>query len=148
MILPHFIASKHYFRLRSCGWKYQLVDDVSIRSHVPIPNASFQDANGREWMRWDKGMIVIREGYAWNGNSFAVDTKRNLLASLFHDALYQFSGCAGFSMSRDECDLLFLGVNRSSGFMLAGTYYSAVKQFGGMFWGKNKGEKMIPLWLT
>ena len=42
------------------------------------------------------GMLTINEGYTWDGTSGpVVDTKRNLRASLVHDALYQMirEGC-------------------------------------------------------
>lgn len=35
------------------------------------------------------GKLSMRQGYAWNGASFVVDTDSTIVASLIHDALYQ-----------------------------------------------------------
>ena len=141
--LPHFIPDIHYARVPACGWEYKLLRDVHIpMSHIPLPNVLFRDASGRLWFRIVDGVLVISKGYSWNGNSFAIDTRKNMLGSLVHDALYQFSAAPGFPMTREQADLIYLGILRASGFMLAVVYYRAVKRFGAVFWQSNMGETM------
>jgi hypothetical protein len=144
--LPHFIPGTHYIRQPSCGWEYTLLRDVHIPvNYLPLPNVLFRDAAGRSWVRIVDGVLIISKGYSWNGNSFAVDTRKNMLGSLVHDALYQFSAAPGFPMTREQADLIYLGILRGSGFMFAGMYYCAVKRFGGVFWESNMGETMETL---
>jgi hypothetical protein len=145
MITPPFNPGIHWRRTRWGCWKFVLLHDTRLQAPCPIPDKSFRDADGREWMRWEKGWIIIREGYAWNGNSFAPNTCRNIFGSVIHDAFYQASGVKGFPVSRAEADLLYLAILRSNRFLLATLYYSAVTQFGGIFWGREKGVTMQPL---
>jgi hypothetical protein len=142
MILPPFIPGIHWRRLRIGRWRFLSIHDVKIPTALRLPDASFRDAKGREWMQWRDNNVTIRKDYAWNGNSFAIDTRKNMLGSLVHDALYQFSAAPGFPMTRDQADLIYLGILRASGFMLAVVYYRAVKRFGAVFWQSNMGETM------
>ncbi len=66
------------------GYKYQLADDYKI--HIDIEH----DIN-TEYIKLDPdGVLLIKEGYAWDGPSGpTVDTKTFMRGSLVHDALYQ-----------------------------------------------------------
>jgi len=141
--LPHFIPGIHYVRDPACGWEYTLLRDVTIPiNHLSIPAALFRDASHKAWLRIEGGVMTVAKGYSWNGNSFAIDTRKNMLGSLVHDALYQFSAAPGFPMTREQADLIYLGILRGSGFMFAGMYHCAVRKFGGIFWESNMGETM------
>ncbi|HBA83190.1 MAG TPA: hypothetical protein DCZ95_03760 [Verrucomicrobia bacterium] len=72
-------------RYRS-GYKYQLAGEysttISIKSAADIvtPYVSLMRS----------GLLIISEGYAWDGPSGpTIDTKSSLRGSLVHDALYQ-----------------------------------------------------------
>ena len=72
-------------RYRS-GYKYQLVGEYSLTVSV-IPDddieIEFIDLS-------TEGVLVIKQGYAWDGPSgFTIDTKNFMRGSLVHDALYQ-----------------------------------------------------------
>ncbi|MFA7257037.1 MAG: hypothetical protein WC047_05635 [Kiritimatiellales bacterium] len=72
-------------RYRS-GYKYQLVYPYSVEVIVrPEKNIEtrFIDLN-------TSGLLVIKDGYAWDGPSGpTIDTKNFMRGSLVHDALYQ-----------------------------------------------------------
>ena len=72
-------------RYRS-GYKYQLVDEYSVRVSV-IPDENI----GTEFIDLNTdGILVIKRGYAWDGPSGpTIDTKNFMRGSLIHDALYQ-----------------------------------------------------------
>jgi hypothetical protein len=141
---PSFTKGTHFYSI--CGpWRFVTSGDVRLRTNLPLPDASFRDKDGREWMQWEKGWVLIRDGYAWNGNTLAPNTPRNMLGSLVHDCLYQMSGVKGFPVSRAEADRLMLDINRANKFTFATIYHAAVSQFGGMFWGRDRGMSMQPL---
>lgn len=68
------------------GYEYQVAEDyVSVTGlHVPY-------AVGNKYMVLSpSGVLVVKEGYAWDGPSFpAVHTKNFIRPSLEHDAFYQ-----------------------------------------------------------
>jgi len=142
--LPPFHPGKQYLREPGAGWRYRYLRDVStpLPDEMAVPNLIFQDRHGRPWMQMLDSYLTIRAGYAWNGNTLAPDTRRNLLASGVHDACYQCSAAAGFPLTREQADLIYLGILRGSGFMFAGMYHCAVRRFGGIFWEVSMGETM------
>jgi hypothetical protein len=144
MKLPHFIQGIHYGRNPRSGWEYILLRDITVplAEVLELPDVQFYDATGIPWARIIDDQLTIRKGYAWNGNSFAIDTRANMLGSLVHDVLYQFSAAPGFPMERDQADLIYLGILRGSGFKLSRLYYHAVRRFGAVFWNQGLGERM------
>jgi hypothetical protein len=82
-------------RLRYCdGYKYQTYE----RYEIPTPFSGkdrFIAARdgGQHWVDLQRsGLLVIREGYAWDGASGpTIDTKSSFVPSLVHDALFQLS---------------------------------------------------------
>lgn len=73
-------------RYRS-GYKYQLADSYEIR--LPFFTPVFDTNHGFIKVTPD-GLLIINEGYAWDGPSGpTVDTDNFMRGSLVHDALYQ-----------------------------------------------------------
>ncbi len=90
------MTTQDYILYRS-GYKYQLANGyrnkISVWPEVNI-NTEFIDLD-------IDGNLLVRRGYAWDGPSGPVkDTKKNIRASLEHDALYQL-------MRQEELDLEF-----------------------------------------
>lgn len=102
----------------------------------------FCDASGKAWMRFDPFGIWISPGYAWNGCTpkrwvwpfgwvGTPDWPSTILASLVHDALYQFHATADFHLTRRQVDGLFRHIIEASGAPgIACTYWSAVRACG------------------
>lgn len=69
------------------GYRYQNAADYSCATGWQLPFAV-----SNRYARLDcKGILTIREGYAWDGPSGGmVDTKSAMRPSLEHDCLYQF----------------------------------------------------------
>jgi hypothetical protein len=155
MKIPPFKLGQHYRELSpkegSFVWRWELIKELHIRLPFRVPDASFADAQGREWMQHDMGWRIVRAGYRWNGCSpkrhvpiigwvGTPDTSRNLLASCVHDAAYQFSGTAHWPTDRKREDDLFRDILRASGFFGVGLWHGAVRDFGATSWGKNDGN--------
>lgn len=81
-------------------WKYTLLKDLFIE--VETGATRHYDCAGRDGRVWAMILphgIWLSKGYAWNGNTASPDKMFGawlLLASVFHDALFQFSGCSQF----------------------------------------------------
>jgi hypothetical protein len=150
--IPPFHDGTHYRQLSPAEgvnrWRWELTKELHIRLPYRVPDASFADAQGREWMQHDMGWRIIRKGYRWNGCSpkrhipllgwiGTPDTARNLLASCVHDAAYQFSGTDHWPTTREQEDHLFFDILRASGFRMARAWHGAVRDFGGPAWARN-----------
>ncbi len=117
-------------RYRS-GYKHQLATEYPIT--IPIKPKADIDT---KFIKLTKtGLLTIIEGYAWDGPSGPVpDTKRNLRASLIHDALYQLMRNRKLTAKahKDKADKLFKkmciqdGVERN----IAHAYYLGLKVAG------------------
>lgn len=113
------------------GFKYQLAQTYVHQLGFVIPNnitTSFIDAA-------PDGLMVIREGYAWDGPSGpAIDTKNFMRSSLVHDALYQLMR-DGFldKRFRDKADLELKKICLADGMckIRAWWVYKAVRGFAG-----------------
>lgn len=66
------------------GYKYQLADDEITQTLLRCSNIKTEYIT-----LTDTGLLVIRQGYAWDGASWALDTDSFMRGSLIHDALYQ-----------------------------------------------------------
>ena len=119
-----------YITYRS-GYAYQLSCDYCILTSI-VPKESIDT----EFISLDMvGRMVVKKGYAWDGTSGPViDTRRNLRASLVHDALYQLMrlGLLSSEETKDAADYLFYELCRTDGvsYFLAAIYLRGLKMFG------------------
>lgn len=88
------------------GYKYQLVDEYSVRVAV-VPD----EAIDTEFIALSTdGVLVVKRGYAWDG------TKSFVRGSLVHDALYQLMHQGLLSIRwREEADLELGRISREDG---------------------------------
>ena len=84
------------------GYKYQLVGTRRFKIDIKADiNTAFIELDNR-------GCLVIKNGYAWDGASIIPDRLTNMRASLVHDALYQLMRERELSFTRwREADLEF-----------------------------------------
>jgi hypothetical protein len=141
---PSFLQGEHFRvnRKASQRWRYTTLRTTRIKLDACLDETlSFRDRNGIEWMRLTpticgKVQLEIREGYSWDGATIVPDFCQ-MLATLVHDALYQFRQTEHFPFSRRECDDAFLDLMKLDGFKLAIVYWRGVRMFGGAFKGQN-----------
>jgi hypothetical protein len=67
------------------GYEYQLAADYMADTGIPPPEA----VGNRYLLLSRSGQLIVKEGYAWDGASWALDTKNFMRGSLEHDAFYQ-----------------------------------------------------------
>lgn len=81
-------------------WKYVLLKDIFIEVETGLSRRfECRGKEGRIWMLLLPHGILMKSGYAWNGNTASPDKlfgRWLLLESLPHDGLFQFSGAMGF----------------------------------------------------
>lgn len=66
-------------------WKYELLDGAECEVDIPL-----WETVSNDYITLVGGILVIEPRYAWDGPSGPTfDTKTNIRASLFHDALCQ-----------------------------------------------------------
>ena len=146
--LPPFDENVEYRQLhptKEGKRRWRFVTNRRIRIHLKgITECSiyFHDRDGKVWMTIDRFGILIEEGYAWNGCSpkrwvwpfgwcGTPDFKSTILASLVHDALYQFACTEHFPLHRSEVDAIFYHIIVMSGDEDIGSiYHGAVRKFG------------------
>ena len=122
--------SKSYIRYRS-GYKYQLATRYSMTITIK-PKKNIET----EFIKLDrKGKLTIKKGYAWDGPSGpVVDTKKNMRASLVHDALYQLMRLEQLSSDnyKDKADKIFQNICIKDGVpkKIASAYYYGLKLGG------------------
>lgn len=142
--LPTFRIGFEYRELPSGRYRYVTKQAMVVKFDTPLKETiSFNDKNGIEWARLHKGKLWIRSTYTWNGNSpgnrlgsLWVGTPNppcTHLASLVHDALYQFRHTTHFPFSREQCDEAFYDLMKLSGFQFPGLYHAAVRLLGGVW---------------
>lgn len=111
------------------NWKYQLLEDFSIRldkrfkEDKIVPNFIYLKKDG-----W----ITIKAHYCWDGCTFpAIQTKRTKRAGALHDALYQLfrAGLLPIDM-RDWADRWFKKILIQDKFMFPNLYYKSVSKYG------------------
>jgi len=77
--------TKPYVKYRS-GYKYQLVEEYQVKVSVLPKNDIKTDFIELS----TEGMLIIKNGYAWDGPSGpTIDTPNFMRGSLVHDALYR-----------------------------------------------------------
>ena len=68
------------------GYKYQLYETYQLNIRISPP----EDIETHFISLDQRGLLVLRKGYAWDGPSGpTIDTKNFIRGSLVHDALYQ-----------------------------------------------------------
>ena len=124
------MATKGYIKYRS-DYKYQLAFDYEISISI-IPRSDIKT----EFIDLDNhGKMVVKKGYAWDGPSGPViDTKKNLRASLVHDALYQLMRNKKLKARthRKAAGQIFKDICRKDGVsrFWASRFYKALRRFG------------------
>jgi hypothetical protein len=153
--LPPFVEGINYRQLHPTKeggrrWRYL----VTRRVFLPITGIvtddniiSFYDSGGTERGYLSSIGITIHPGYAWNGCSpkrwvpifgwvGTIDFKSTILASAFHDLLYQFRHTKDYPLNQRTVDLLFYHTIAMSGSpAIAELYHMAVASSGA--WGKH-----------
>ena len=105
-------------------YKYTLLKDFVFFSDQ-LKNVKFKNKYVDIW----NGVIIVKEGYSWDGCSYAPDTERTLAASLVHDVLYQFR-----VVDRNKCDKIFYELLVLYDFNFSLLYYAGVRTFGWIFY--------------
>lgn len=80
-------------------WKYVLLTDVLFEVETGLLDRFDCVSHDATYMVLSPNGITMKQGYAWNGNSFSPDSIFGVclrLPSLPHDGLFQFSGAFGF----------------------------------------------------
>lgn len=78
------------------------------------------------------GYMTIKKGYAWDGCTLAPDSEKTRLASMVHDALYQYG--KQLKLKRKVADLWFQYLLNRESFRWANFYYKGVRFFGWIFY--------------
>ena len=124
------MSTKEYITYRS-DYKYQLAEGYVINISIK-PKSNIES----EFINLDiNGKLKVKKGYAWDGPSGPVkDTKKNMRASLVHDALYQLMRNKQLSSRthRKAADQEFKDICKADGVSnsKASTYYKALRKFG------------------
>jgi len=141
------------------AFRYQVSGgDITYHYSRPIYTGtyeiSFRDAKDREWVRMTPTSKIIRNSYAWNGNSpkkgirifgkdwwFGTpDFVATRPGSLSHDTDFQFGRCEHFPFSLEQVNLHYFQILSARKFALAGTYYGALKDFSPAAWNRQRDE--------
>ena len=81
-------------------WKYILLKDVFFEVETGVDrHYDCCGKDGKVWVVIVPHGIIMKKGYAWNGNTASPDSLFGiclLIPSLPHDGLFQFSGSLGF----------------------------------------------------
>jgi len=121
------------------GYKYQLHEDRTIYTSISIDD----DIHTPFISMTTDGMLTTRKGYAWDGASWAIDTKSFMRGSLFHDALYQLIRQEYLGRDyRHEADLLMRELCIKDGMwrIRVRWIFRSVRRFGK---GATIGEKPV-----
>lgn len=124
------MTTKNFIRYRS-DYKYQLVEGYEINISIR-PKAAIKT----EFICLDTaGNLLVKKAYAWDGPSGPVkDTKKNMRASLVHDALYQLMRVAELNARthRKAADVEFREICKADGVSsrTANLWYRGLRRFG------------------
>lgn len=155
----HPLVEGHNFRRMAVAetngvYRFQLTADfLFVYSFDILPQhlheASFRDAQDREWVRMTRRTKTVRHGYAWNGNSWKKGIRvlgrdvwlgtpdyhpGTLEASLGHDPDYQFAHTEHFPFSFSEVNHHYYALTVQNKFKLANAYHGALTDFGMAAW--------------
>lgn len=128
------------------GYKYQLLDDVSLDTGVTGfvhygPLLEFQPT----------GILRILAGYAWDGPSgLTIDTEDFMGGSLIHDGMYQLmrEGVLDWRIHRLIADLMLRNICMEDGMLLARALYvfRGVRVCGEMSAMPESARPLEPVW--
>lgn len=128
------------------GYKYQLVEGFSIQTKI-VPAPLLKGIENRYLLLTNKGVLVIRTGYAWDGPSgLAIDSKTYMRASLIHDAFYQLMREGLLSANwRKEADDFLYEICVRDGMLKIRAYiaYRAVRRLAAAWITKRKRKKVL-----
>lgn len=127
-------------------YKWVLNKDIKV-DMVTLDGISFES----KWIKIENGFITIKSGYAWDGSSpkffignciigtwdgFINDKglQQAYIASLVHDALYQYlNNLKPLGYTRKAADIEFKRLLEREQFLLSKSYYTSVRLFGGFY---------------
>ena len=124
------------------GYKYQLTNSIALR----IDGIALNTGVSNQFSTlFPNGDLVIFSGYAWDGCTGILDTKKNMEAGLVHDALYQL--CRGGQLSFSAykiADQAFADICIKNGTprWLARLYHWGLKKMGGKYAMKSNRRKV------
>jgi len=108
-------------------YKYCNQEDYSFQ--VPeLCGVTFEDT----FFSCTHGFMTIKKGYAWDGCTLAPDTDKTHIASMVHDALYQYG--KQLKLKRKVADIWFQHLLSSEAFKWSKLYYRGVRMFGWIFY--------------
>ena len=119
-----------YYRKRK---KYKYVLEKESKYNVDIPIVAFES---NYLIVTNDKCLVIKKGYAWDGATGIIDSKKFLEASLVHDALYQLMRAGKIDKRyKDDIDkmLKLFCYNAGTSKLLSWLIYMATKLFGSYF---------------
>jgi hypothetical protein len=114
------------------GYKYQLHESYKTTIRI-MPSEDIET----DYIALDqRGLLVLRKGYAWDGPSGpTIDTRNFIRGSLVHDALYQLMRMKHLSdeLHRKDADkeLRRMCIEDGMSSIRAFWVYESVRQFGG-----------------
>lgn len=98
------------------GYKYQLAEPETFHTAI-LPQLDIELPFIRLTRR---GLLTLKEGYAWDGASGALDTYTNMAASAAHDAGCQLVQCKQLSPEwKRQIDMEYYKLCREYGMVLA-----------------------------
>lgn len=111
------------------GYKYQLANDYRHK----LPDAFKTYAINTRFFSIVDGVLTIRTGYAWDGATWAIDTKTGMRGSLVHDALCQACRMGFITPNRKETidrELQRICIEDGMMKLRAWSWYQATNRFG------------------
>lgn len=85
-----------YVRLgkdNALDWDYVLIEDITFELEHPkfLPKFEFKNEWFHIYVVGSKAFATVSKNYAWDGPTCVADVKGTIVASLIHDAIYQFA---------------------------------------------------------
>lgn len=139
--VPSFVEGVDYARVKHGKYRYVLlrpvtvsVDHLLTKHPIRLVRERYHVSLG-EIHRY---AVKVEAGYAWDGCTCSPDHPKNLLASVVHDILFQFSGVEGFpyQIDRYAADEIFAAICRETGFKWGWIYRIGLGLGSWTGWGK------------
>ena len=112
------------------GFKYQLEEEYTIKTSV-MPNEDIHT----ELIDLDStGLLTLRNGFAWDGDTCAIDTLKSRRGSAIHDAFYRMMNLGLLSWKwKPAADFEYYRALITDGFnrVWANVRFKAVRKWGG-----------------
>lgn len=157
--IPDFEIEKDYTEINSSRkYRFQTLRDITINFKHPLIQRGtkmiFKDVKDKTWMVMEPFHVTISKDYCWDGCSpkwkvmgkwvGTPDFPETALASLVHDAFYQFESTDNFPLSREERDNIFYTILEESRFEWR-LWYTMGANFGSTFFSKSKNNNVFSL---